>query len=109
MVRLIFTTFSTSDDAAKVIRHLVEEGLAACGTILPGARSVYLWKGEVEDTTEAVVIFKTTVEAYPRFEARLKELHPYETPEIVAIDPAAVSGDYAAWVTALVNNPNLQP
>ena len=102
MVRLIFTTFSNSDDAASVVRQLVEERLAACGTILPGARSIYVWNGQMEDTEEAVVIFKTTAETFPVFETRLKELHPYETPEVVAFDPAKVSPDYAAWIAAQV-------
>ena len=102
MVRLIFTTFSNSNDAASVVRQLVEERLVACGTILPGARSIYMWKGEIEDAEESVVIFKTTAETFPVFETRLKELHPYETPEVVAFDPSKVSPDYATWIAAQV-------
>jgi periplasmic divalent cation tolerance protein len=102
MVRLIFTTFANSDDAAAAIRQLVEERLAACGTILPGARSIYMWKGEIEDAQESMVIFKTTAETFPIFETRLKELHPYETPEVVAVDPDKVSPDYAAWMAEQV-------
>jgi periplasmic divalent cation tolerance protein len=98
MIRFVFTTFSNADDAAKAVRKLVEEQVAACGTILPGARSIYRWKEAVEDTAECCVILKTAAERFPDLERRLRAIHPYETPEIVAFDPAAVSNDYAAWV-----------
>lgn len=102
MIRLVLTTFANSEDAATVIRKLVEEKLAACGTIIPGARSIYLWKGEIEDTAEAMVFFKTAAEKLPALQTRLRELHPYETPEIIALDPTGVSQDYAAWVAEQV-------
>lgn len=100
MIRLVITTFSGSDDAAKAVRLLVEERLAACGTILPGARSIYAWEGAVEDAGEVVVVLKTSAAAWPALEARLRAVHPYKVPEIIALDPEAVSGEYAAWVTA---------
>lgn len=100
MIRLVVTTFADADDAARVVRLLVEERLAACGTILPGARSIYAWEGAVEDAAEVVVIFKSTASALSALEARLKAIHPYKIPEIIALDPASVSGDYAAWVAA---------
>jgi periplasmic divalent cation tolerance protein len=100
MIRLVITTFSGSDDAAKAVRLLVEERLAACGTILPGARSIYAWEGSVEDASEVVVVLKTSAAAWPALEARLREVHPYEVPEIIALDPESVSGEYAAWVAA---------
>lgn len=100
MIRLVITTFSGSDDAAKAVRLLVEERLAACGTILPGARSIYAWEGSVEDASEVVVVLKTSAAAWPALEARLREVHPYKVPEIIALDPESVSGEYAAWVAA---------
>jgi len=98
MIRLVLTTFSSMEDAARVVRTLVEEKLAACGTMVPGARSIYFWEGKIEDSQEICVTLKTPVEKAAQLEARLRALHPYETPEIIALDPAAVSGDYAAWV-----------
>jgi periplasmic divalent cation tolerance protein len=98
MIRLVFTTFANAEDAARVVRTLVEEKVAACGTILPGARSIYRWKDAIEDTGESLVLLKTSVERFPNLEMRLLAIHPYETPEIVALDPAAVSSDYADWV-----------
>ena len=98
MIRLLFTTFAHADDAAKAVRTLVEERLAACGTILPGARSIYRWKDTVEDTGESVVLLKTSVQAMAELEKRLRAIHPYEVPEIVVVDPVAVSAEYASWV-----------
>jgi periplasmic divalent cation tolerance protein len=98
MIRLVFTTFANAEDAAKAVRMLVEERVAACGTILPDVRSIYRWKDAIEDTAESLVLLKTSVERFPDLETRLRAIHPYETPEIVALDPGAVSSDYAAWV-----------
>lgn len=102
MIRLVLTTFATAEDAVKAVRTLVDEKVVACGTILPGARSIYRWKDAVEDTQEAVVLLKTSIEKFPTLEKRLRAIHPYETPEIVSLDPSMVSKDYADWVLASV-------
>jgi periplasmic divalent cation tolerance protein len=102
MIRLVLTTFANAEDAAKAVRTLVDEQVVACGTILPGARSIYRWKDAIEDSEEAVVLLKTSVERFPMLEERLRAIHPYETPEIVALDSAAVSKDYADWVIGCV-------
>ena len=98
MIRIVLTTFGSPDDAARVIRQLVEEKLAACGTILPGARSIYTWEGKIEDTEEVVVLLKTALETAPALERHLATLHPYENPEIVVLNPELVSEKYALWV-----------
>jgi periplasmic divalent cation tolerance protein len=103
MMRIVLTTFANAEDAAKAVRVLVDEQVIACGTILPGARSIYRWKEAIEDTEEAVVLLKTTVERFPALEERLRAIHPYETPEIVALDPTAVSKDYADWLIGYVS------
>jgi len=100
MIPLVLTTFANPSAAEGVVRTLVEERLAACGTLLPGARSIFRWKDAIEESAETVVLFKTTIERHDDLVRRLKELHPYETPEIISLDPAAVSGEYAAWVQA---------
>lgn len=103
MIRLVLTTFATAEDAAKAVRILVDEQIIACGTILPGARSIYRWKDVIEDTQESVVLLKTSAERFLALEQRLRAIHPYETPEIVALDPTAVSKDYADWVIGCVS------
>lgn len=100
MTRLVLTTFATAEDAAAVVRPVVEENLAACGTLLPGARSIYRWQGAVEDAAEVVVLLKTTAGRLPALRERVLALHPYETPEWVVLDPTEVSPAYAAWVQA---------
>ena len=102
MIRLVLTTFATAEDAAKAVRILVDEQIIACGTILPGGRSIYRWKDAIEDSEEAVVLLKTSAERFAVLEKRLREIHPYETPEIVALDPTAVSKDYADWLLGCV-------
>jgi periplasmic divalent cation tolerance protein len=102
MIHLVLTTFANAEDAAKAVRTLVDEHIIACGTILPGARSIYRWKDAVEDTEESVVLLKTSAERFPALEERLRAIHPYETPEIIAFDPTAISKDYADWVISSV-------
>lgn len=100
MILLVLSTFPDADTAAAAAKTLVEEKLVACGTILPGARSIYAWEGKIEDAAEVVVLFKTTGPAYAKLEKRLLKLHPYENPEIVAFEAGAASKAYAAWVAA---------
>jgi periplasmic divalent cation tolerance protein len=100
MVLLVFCTFPDADTAAAVTKTLVGEKLIACGTILPGARSIYEWEGKMEDASEVLVLFKTAGPAYAKLEKRLIKLHPYDMPEIVAIEAGAASKAYAAWVAA---------
>ena len=103
MVLLVFCTFPDADTAAAVTKTLVGEKLVACGTILPGARSIYEWEGKMEDASEVLVLFKTAGPAYAKLEKRLLKLHPYDMPEIVAIEAGAASKGYAAWVASAVN------
>jgi periplasmic divalent cation tolerance protein len=102
MIHVVLTTFANAEDAAKAVRTLVDEQIIACGTILSGARSIYRWKGAIEDTEESVVLLKTSAERFPALEERLRAIHPYENPEIIALDPTAVSKDYADWVIGSV-------
>ena len=95
---LVFTTFGSEEEAARVVRALVEERLIACGNVLPGARSIYRWQGEVADEREVVALLKTRAREWPALLARLHELHPYDTPECVAVPAAAVAPKYLAWL-----------
>ncbi len=86
------------DEAPKLARILVEERLAACVNVLPSVQSHYMWNGELCEETEATLLIKTTSSAYPELESRLREIHSYDLPEIIALEPAAVLADYAEWV-----------
>jgi periplasmic divalent cation tolerance protein len=108
-VRLVFCTIPSVDLARQIGTALVEKQLAACVNLIPGVESIYRWQGELEDTIETLAIFKTSAEAYPAFEKALAELHPFEVPEIVAVEPAAVAETYAAWVSAETRAPRSMP
>lgn len=84
--------------AEDVVRALVKERLAACGNIVPGAVSVYRWKGEVHRDEEAVVILKTTREVLPHLLERAAQLHPYDVPELIAHEVVDGTAAYLEWV-----------
>lgn len=96
-IRVVMTT-APPEHAADLVRTLVAEGLVACGNIVPGVRSIYVWQGEVCDESEAVIIFETTTARVDAAMQRLGALHPYACPKILALEPAAVHAAYAAWV-----------
>lgn len=97
-VRLILSTFADEGAASPVIHALLDERLIACGSIVPGIRSIYRWKGNVEESAEVQVILKTTAETASRCMARLRALHPYEIPEIIELEPSSVDDPYASWI-----------
>jgi periplasmic divalent cation tolerance protein len=97
-ILIVLSTFPDKDTAQRIARALVEDGLVACVNVLPGVQSIYRWEDRVEAAEEVLAVMKTTEEAYPRLEARLKELHPYEVPEIIALPVERAEAAYAKWV-----------
>jgi len=95
---VVFVTAPNTDVAQEIVHTVINERLAACGTILPGARSIYRWQGAVESADEIQVILKTTTENVTKLIARVTELHPYEVPEIIAIEISAGLPAYLAWI-----------
>ena len=102
---LVFSTFATEEDAARVVGALVEERLVACGNLLPGARSLYRWQGALADEREVVAIMKTRQQDWPSLLVRLHELHPYATPECIAVRIAAGAPRYLAWLEEALTPP----
>lgn len=86
------------DVAAGLAEALVEQRLAACVNALPALRSVYRWQGRVERAEETLLIAKTTRRRYAELETAVRKLHPYEVPEIVAVELAAGLPAYLQWV-----------
>jgi periplasmic divalent cation tolerance protein len=97
----VLVTAPDAEVAGRIARSLVEERLAACVNILP-VRSVYTWEGKVEDASENMLVIKTAAAAWERLEARVKALHPYDVPEIVALPLARGSRPYLSWIDASV-------
>lgn len=84
--------------APDLARALVEEGLAACVNIVPGVRSVYRWEGTVEEAEEVLLVIKTRSSRATALEVRVRELHPYDVPEVLALPVVAGSDPYLDWV-----------
>ena len=99
---VVFSTFANEDDAARVARVLVEERLIACANLLPGARSIYHFKGVVEDQREVVVLMKTRKQDWTAFLSRLHDLHPYDVPECIAVRVAAGAPKYMEWLESVL-------
>ena len=99
-VFLILSTCPDADTAQRLARTLVEERLAACVSLLPGVVSTYRWQDRVEQATEVQLLAKTSTDRREALMARLAELHPYELPEILAVETAAGLPAYLDWVAA---------
>jgi periplasmic divalent cation tolerance protein len=90
------------DTAEQIARTLIDERLAACVNVHAPMVSIYRWKGAVEKDNERQLVIKTTRAALPALEKRLRELHPYELPELIVISASGGSEQYLAWVAAEV-------
>ncbi|EPL5781923.1 TPA: divalent-cation tolerance protein CutA, partial [Klebsiella pneumoniae] len=95
-----FCTCPDADSAERIATALVAERLAACVNLLPGLRSVYRWQRKVEAAAEVLLLVKTSAEAYPALQERLRQLHPYELPELLAVEAASGLPEYLQWLAA---------
>ena len=95
---LVLVTTSSYDEAASIAGALVSERLAACVNVVPAIESIYRWEGKVTHDREALMIIKTTDERYPELERRVKDLHSYSTPEVIALRIERGSSDYLEWL-----------
>lgn len=97
---VVFITAPGEDDAAAMARELVGTGLAGCINILRSARSIYRWEGRLEDHDEALMIVKTKRDLFEPLMKRVKELHSYRVPEIIAVPVLEGALDYLDWLRA---------
>jgi periplasmic divalent cation tolerance protein len=95
---LVLTTVARVEDAESIARELVERRLAACVNILPPVTSVYRWRGEVTRESEHLLLIKTQADRFETLRERLVEIHPYETPEVIALPVAAGHPAYLQWI-----------
>lgn len=95
---VVLTTVSSDDDAVSLIRALLDRRVVACGTLLPGARSLYRWEGKLADEHEVVVVLKTRADRLPEIEQAFAELHPYKLPELLALPVVTGLDRYLAWI-----------
>ncbi|MEM6503397.1 MAG: divalent-cation tolerance protein CutA [Cyanobacteria bacterium P01_C01_bin.89] len=95
---VVLTTHPELAGAKALAKTLLQEKLIACATLNNGAESLYLWDGEIQEVREVQLIFKTDLDKFSALEARLKELHPYDVPELLAIAVTTGSADYLQWI-----------
>ena len=95
---LVLTNLPDRAAAERIAERLIGERLAACVNILAPCRSVYRWKGAVQHDEEHPMLIKTTAERYAALEKALRESHPYELPEIIAVPIDRGLPDYLRWV-----------
>lgn len=94
----ISTTTETREEAQRIARYLVDQKLAACVQITGPIESTYRWKGKVETAAEWLCLIKTHESLFKKVEAAIKKLHPYETPEIIAVPIVRGSKEYLKWI-----------
>src|SRR6266700_6040920 len=99
---LVLTTLATEADARTLVTALVAERLIACGTLVPGARSIYRWEGEVTEEAEVVVLLKTDVSRWEALCRTVRERHPYQVPELLALRVDRGFEPYLSWLTSEV-------
>ena len=104
-ILIVLSTCPDGDTAAGIGRTLVAEALAACVNVVPGIRSIYAWKGEMQDEAESLMILKTTTDRFEALRERLVALHPYELPEVVALATAGGHDAYFRWVAEATRTP----
>ena len=95
---IILTTTSSLSDAQRISRLLVEEKMAACCTIVPKVLSIYRWKASIETAQEFMLLIKTRKASVSRVMRRLKEIHPYDVPEMLVLEVPKGSPAYLKWV-----------
>jgi periplasmic divalent cation tolerance protein len=95
---VVFSTCDSEEQAGRIARELVEQKLAACVNILPGARSVYRWKGQMQDSAEWLLIIKSRRDLMDRLRSAIGKIHTYEVPELLAVPVVDGAESYLAWV-----------
>ncbi len=95
---VVLTACDSEQQAKTMARHLVDQRLAACVNILPGARSVYRWKDQTEEASEFLLLIKSRRDLFDQLRAEVEKLHSYEIPELVALPIVDGSPNYLAWI-----------
>lgn len=95
---VVFVTGPGPEEVERIGRALVEERLAACANLIPSISSTYWWKGKVEEASEALLVMKTRQDLLERLTARVRALHSYTVPEVIALPILGGNPDYLKWI-----------
>ena len=101
--QLVLSTCPDRETAERIAAILVEQRLAACVNIVPGLTSVYRWQGRIEKDPELLLLIKTEADRFEALARTLRDHHPYELPEVVAVTLSNGSADYLNWITTTLN------
>ena len=96
---IVFVTVPGLREGSRISKAILTSRLAACVNVIPGVQSIYKWKGKIVQEKEAMLVLKTTRPRYRKLEQKIKQLHPYEVPEVIAIPLIFGSPQYIEWVT----------
>ncbi len=95
---VVLTTVSSDEEAVRLVRTLLERRLIACGTLVPGARSMYRWQGKIADEAETFLLLKTRSGRIEALQEAFTELHPYKVPELLALAVDSGMEKYLEWI-----------
>jgi len=95
---VVFSTASSSEEAEKIARALVNDRLAACVNVIPSVRSFYRWQGKIEDSPEFLLLIKSSRERFDVLRVALEKLHSYEVPEVIAMPVVDGARNYLNWM-----------
>ena len=101
---VVLVTTGSTEEAGKIARALVEERLAACVNLVPAIRSFYRWQGEIVDDAEVLLVVKSSRARFAALEERVRELHSYDVPEVLALEVGAGSAAYLEWLAAALTD-----
>ncbi|MEI9812939.1 MAG: divalent-cation tolerance protein CutA [Acidobacteriota bacterium] len=95
---VVLSTCDSEEQALRLGRTLVEQNLAACATVIPGARSIYRWQGQITDSAEWMLVIKSRRDLFEALSKALAAQHTYEVPEIIALPVVDGSEAYLGWL-----------
>jgi len=95
---IVMMTASSKEEAARIVRALLEEKLIACANILDSVTSFFWWQNKIDQENEALVLMKSKQSLFKKISKRVKELHSYDVPEVLAVPVVDGSSDYLGWL-----------
>jgi len=99
---VIFVTAKDKPEAQRIARGLLEDKLIACANIVDGVQSLFWWQGKIDDAAETLLVLKTKQSLFKKVAARVKALHSYDTPEVIALPVIDGHAGYLKWIDASV-------
>ena len=101
---VVLSACGTAEEAEKIARRLVEKRLAACVNVVAGARSIYRWRGEIEEASEWMVIIKSRRDLFDELRSEVEKIHSYEVPEVIALGIIEGSEGYLNWMEGQIGS-----